>query len=142
MKKNGQKAAGFLLPLFFTVVLAGFSTSTIRAQEKEDKVFEEVAVMPEFQDGDVNAFRNWVMTNVTYPEAARETGVSGKVFAGFIVEKDGTVRKVKIKKGVPEYFDEEVIRVIKSSPKWTPGKNENGEIVRVSFVITVNFALK
>lgn len=140
MKKNGQnQRTGKILLIALLSLLAG---SLVQAQEAEEKVFEEVAVMPKFKDGDVNTFRNWVMTNVTYPEAAKKDGVKGRVIAEFIVEKDGSVSNVKIKKGVPEYFDDEVIRVIKSSPEWAPGKNKEGDIVRVSFAITVNFALK
>ncbi|MEE4114621.1 MAG: energy transducer TonB [Marinilabiliaceae bacterium] len=140
MKKNGQnQRTGKILLVALLSLLAG---SLVQAQEAEEKVFEEVAVMPIFRDGDVNTFRNWVMQNVKFPEAARKDKVIGRVRAGFIVEKDGSVKKVKIIKGVPEYFDDEVIRVIKSSPKWTPGKNKEGETVRVSFEITVNFELK
>lgn len=140
MKKNGQNQRTGKIILI--ALIAFFAGSLIQAQEAKEKVFEEVAVMPKFKDGDVNTFRNWVMQNVKFPEAAKKDGVTGKVLAEFIVEKDGSVKNVKIKKGVPKYFDDEVIRVIKSSPKWAPGKNKAGDIVRVSFAINVNFALK
>lgn len=143
MKTNRKiKGAGQLLLATLTLVIITSFSSDLYAQEKKDQVFEEVAVMPKFNDGDVKTFRAWVMQNVKFPEAAKKDGVQGKVSAEFIVEKDGSVKEVKIKRGVPEYFDDEVIRVIKSSPKWIPGKNKDGKIVRVSFTILVNFALK
>ena len=112
------------------------------AQEKSDKqVFLVVEDMPQFQGKDIKHFRNWVMTQVKYPKEALKNGISGKVFAEFVIDRDGQVTDVKIKKGVDKLLDDEVVRVIKSSPKWTPGK-QRGKSVKVQFTFPINFVLQ
>jgi protein TonB len=117
------------------------TTGNINAQEKkEKKVFEKVEVMPKFQDQDYKQFNHWVMKNVKYPEDALKEGISGKVFVSFIINIEGDIEEVKIKKGVNKSLDEEVLRVVKSSPKWTPGY-DGKKAVNVAMVIPVEFKL-
>lgn len=118
MKTNGHIKNCFrftttAIALLLTFALGG----TITAQEKEDKVYDEVAVMPGFQKGDLDNFRQWVAKNIKYPDAAKKEGICGTVHAEFIVEKDGSVKIVKITDGVADSLDKEVVRVIKTSPK-------------------------
>ncbi len=110
------------------------------AQEKQDDIFVKVDEMPKFKDGDFNTFRTWVMQNVKYPEIAKKEKIEGKVYAEYIVEKDGTVSNVKVIKSDDSKLNEEVLKVVKSSPNWTAGK-QNGKLVRVKFVVQVKFAL-
>jgi protein TonB len=63
------------------------------------------------------------------------------VFVNFTVEKDGSITDVKIIRGVHELLDKEAIRVVKSFPKWKPGK-QRGKAVRVSYNIPISFVLK
>ncbi len=107
----------------------------------EDEIFVVVEDMPTFRGGDVNKFRDWVQMNVTYPPIAVENGIQGKVFIMFVVEPDGTVSNAEIMRGVDPSLDKEAIRVVESSPTWSPGK-QRGETVRVRFSITVNFQLE
>ncbi len=108
---------------------------------KEDSVLFVVEEMPTFQGGDIDVFRNWVMKNTKYPETAKENGIQGQVFLMFVVNKEGSVQDVVITRGVDPVLDNEARRVVESSPKWIPGK-QNGEIVPVKFSITVNFQLQ
>ena len=96
--------------------------------------------MPQFEGKDVKHFNKWVMTQVKYPKEALKKGISGKVFASFVVDKDGKVKDVKIKKGVDKLLDDEVLRVVKMSPEWTPGK-QRGKAVDVQMMIPVEFKL-
>lgn len=105
-----------------------------------DDVFMIVEQMPTFQGGDVQKFSEWVAKNVQYPAIAKENGIMGKVYLGFVVEKDGTVSNVKILRSIDKSLDDEAIRVVKSSPPWVPGY-QRGEPMRVRFSITVNFDL-
>ncbi len=105
-----------------------------------DSVFTTAENSPEFPGGN-DAFMNFIASNVKYPQVAKETGISGKVFVQFVVSKDGNVIDVKIAKGVDKLLDEEALRVIKSLPNWTPGKNR-GVAVNVQFTIPINFQLK
>ncbi len=105
-----------------------------------DGTFIEVEEMPQFKGGDINKFREWVQKKTRYPEAATINGIHGRVFITFIVENDGTVSNVKIARGVDPLIDDEAVRAVKSSPKWTPGK-QRGVPVRVAYVIMLNFEL-
>lgn len=102
-----------------------------------EEVFVVVEDMPEFLDGNVN---EWLANNVTYPPEAREKNIEGKVYVQFIIEKDGSVSNVNIVKGKDVLLDNEALRVVKSMPKWKPGK-QRGQKVKVSYTLPVNFAL-
>jgi protein TonB len=97
-----------------------------------------VEVMPTFKGGDLNKFRDWVGKRINYPEEAITNKIKGTVFLTFIVEKDGTVSNVTITKGVNPLLDEEAVKAISESPKWSPGL-QRGQPVRVRFLIPLSF---
>ena len=105
----------------------------------EQEIFQIVEEMPAFPGGE-RALLEYVFKNIKYPQIARETGIQGRVFVGFVVEPDGSVSNVKILRGIGGGCDEEAMRVIKSLPKWKPGK-QRGKAVRVSYQIPVVFKL-
>lgn len=105
-----------------------------------DGLFTIVQIMPSFKGGDINTFREWVGKRTTYPKMASDNGIQGVVYIFFVVEPDGSVTNVKLEKGVDPLLDNEALRVVMSSPKWTPGR-QRGEPVRVRFTIKVNFQL-
>jgi protein TonB len=88
----------------------------------------------------LNGMYEFLSQNIKYPEEAKELGIQGKVFVTFVVEKDGTIADVKILRGIGGGCDEEAVRVVKSMPKWNPGK-QRGEAVRVQFNLPVKFTL-
>jgi protein TonB len=98
-----------------------------------------VEVMPTFKGGDLNKFREWVGQRTKYPEEAITNKIRGTVFLTFIVEKDGTVSNVTVTKGVNPLLDEEAVKAISESPKWSPGL-QRGQPVRVRFLIPISFA--
>ena len=106
-----------------------------------DQIFFIVEDMPTFQGKDVNAFRDWVAKRLKYPEIAAENGISGRVFVRFVVEPNGVVDNVTVVRGVDPALDAEAIRVVKSSPKWSPGK-QRGKAVRVAYTIPIVFVLQ
>ena len=106
----------------------------------EQEIFQIVEEMPSFPGGD-QKMMEYVAKNIKYPQIARETGVQGKVFVNFVVEPDGSVSNVKILRGIGGGCDEEAMRVVKSMPKWKPGK-QRGKPVRVSYNLPVNFKLQ
>ena len=106
---------------------------------KEEEIFVAVEQQPEFPGGTA-ALMKWLANNVRYPQMALENGISGRVIVKFVVEKDGSVSGVTLVRGVDKDLDREAIRVVKSMPKWQPGKN-NGQAVRCYFNLPVNFKL-
>ncbi len=105
----------------------------------EAEIFMVVEEMPEYPGG-INELNKYIARNIRYPSIARENGVSGRVFVSFVVEPTGDVSNVKILRGIGAGCDEEAIRVVKSLPKWKPGK-QRGKPVRVSFNVPINFQL-
>ena len=103
-----------------------------------DEPFVMVEVMPSFKGGDLGKFREWVGKRTNYPQAAYDNKIKGTVFLTFIVEKDGSVSNVTVIKGVDPLLDNEAIKAISESPKWTPGL-QRGQPVRVRFQIPLNF---
>ncbi len=95
---------------------------------------------PRFQDGDVRQFSRWVNENLKYPPEAVKDSLQGRVTLQFTIEKDGSVTDVHVLRGCAPVLDEEAIRVVSQSPKWTPGYI-NGEPVRVVYNFPVLFQL-
>ena len=106
----------------------------------EQEIFQIVEEMPAFPGGEAKLME-YVGKNIKYPQIARETGIQGRVFIGFVVEPDGSVSNVKLLRGIGGGCDEEAMRVVKSMPKWKPGK-QRGKAVRVSYQIPVFFKLQ
>lgn len=110
----------------------------------EEKV-EDIPVfvaeeMPKFQGGDLGAFRTWVQSQLVYPRMAQENNVQGKVIVQFVIEPDGRLTNIEEKASPDKSLTEEVIRVLKSAPKWTPGKQRN-KPVRVAMILPIDFVL-
>ena len=108
-------------------------------EEDDDEFFMVVENMPEFPGGDLGLMK-YIQKNVKYPPIAKEYNITGKVYVQFIVDKSGTVTNVKGVRGVDKNLDAEAVRVVKSLPKYKPGK-QRGKPVRVMFTIPINFTL-
>lgn len=112
--------------------------------EKEDfstqKVFDIVDEMPVFPGGDHELIK-YIAENLEYPQEAMEIGIQGRVFVKIIVEPDGSISNAQIIRGIGYGCDEEAIRVIELMPNWEPGR-KNGEVVRVTMAVPVNFKLQ
>jgi len=110
-------------------------------EEEEEVVFVVVEKMPEFPGGQQALFK-YLSENVKYPVIAQENGIQGRVICQFVVNKDGSIVDVEVvRSGGDPSLDKEAIRVIKSMPKWKPGK-QRGKAVRVKYTVPVNFKLQ
>jgi len=113
-------------------------------ESEKRKEFEAKAVpierMPSFPGGQT-ALSQFLEDNMKYPPAAEANGVQGTVQIGFFVEKDGTRRDIKVNKSVDPSLDKEAIRLVKSMPKWIPGKEKNGKLVVLPYVLPITFKL-
>lgn len=109
-------------------------------KHEPEKIFVAVEQPAEFKGGQA-ALMRWLSNHIRYPEAAQQNGVQGRVIVKFVVEKDGSIGSPTIVKGVDKDLDHEALRVVKSMPKWQPGKN-NGQAVRSYFNLPVTFRLQ
>ena len=124
-------------------VVAGFSDSkpapaSSNKDDDEEQPLMKAEILPSFQGGNLDDYQHWVESQIEYPKKLREKGVGGRVTVEFVVEKDGSVTFSKILQSPHELFSAEVERVMKSSPKWSPGK-QRGEPVTVKMQMRVNF---
>ena len=108
---------------------------------EEDVPFVIVSNMPKFQGGDLKTFWAWCQEHCIYPEIAAENGVSGVVNLQFVINKQGYVDNVVIIRGVDPALDKEAIRVVKSSPRWTPG-DQRGKPASVLMSLPIRFILQ
>ena len=102
----------------------------------EETIFIKAEFMPVF-NGDLG---KWLSRNLKYPARAQESGVQGKVYIEFIVEKDGSITDAKVLRTVHPDLDREALRVVNSMPKWKPGMQRD-KAVRVKFTIPISFRL-
>lgn len=109
-------------------------------QLESDRVFSVVEQMPSFPGG-MGAMMQYLSSNIKYPKEAEKKGIQGRVLLSFIVQTDGSITDVRISKSVDPSLDKEAIRVVKSMPKWIPGR-QNGEPVRVKYTFPVTFRLQ
>ena len=110
-------------------------------EEEEEVIFMVVETMPEFPGGQQALFK-YLEEEKKYPIIAKENGIQGRVICQFVVNKDGSIVDViAIRSSGEPSLDKEAIRVIKSMPKWKPGK-QRGKPVRVKYTVPVNFRLQ
>lgn len=118
----------------------GDLNNMIVGEDTTSTPYAVVEQMPEFPGGEA-ALQRYLHNSVKYPNIAMENGIQGKVYVGFVVERNGSISNVRIARGVDASLDKEAMRVVRLMPKWIPGK-QNGEPVRVSFTAPINFVLE
>ncbi|MBO6034692.1 MAG: energy transducer TonB [Paludibacteraceae bacterium] len=108
-------------------------------EPEEQKIHLVVEKMPEFPGGN-DAMNRWLSKNIKYPLIAQENGIQGRVVCQFVVNSDGKIVDVQVVRGVEASLDAEAVRVIKSMPAWTPGR-QGGKNVRVKYTLPIRFKL-
>jgi protein TonB len=122
-------------------VVSGPVGPVMAAEEgDEGEVFQVVEQMPEFPGG-MDKLMEYLSKNIKYPSIAQENNIQGRVIVEFVVNKDGSIVEPKVMRSVDTSLDNEAMRVIKSMPKWNPGK-QRGKAVRVKFTVPVLFRLQ
>ena len=108
---------------------------------EDDQPFVKVEQMPSFMGGDLMKFRNWVQSKVRYPQIAQENNISGRVLLMFVIERDGSLTNIQVLQTPDTSLSDEAIRILKTSPKWTPGKQRN-QAVRVKYTLPIDFRIQ
>ncbi len=147
VKYLSKIAAMSLLMLFFAcnqkVVPRNQEKSlqhTIKSHQMEkDLIYTIVDEKPEFIGGN-KAMLKYLSKNVKYPTSALKKGIQGRVYVRFVIDKEGNVKDAKILRSVDPALDKEALRLIKSMPKWKPGKHK-GNPVNTYYNVPINFVL-
>lgn len=155
-RSSGKVKLLFTLPLILILVMltgvvnGGISLKTAKGQtgeknpttpglQEDEKIYTYVDQMPDFPGGE-GGLKDFLATNIKYPEAAKNEGIQGKIYIQFVVDKDGSITEVKVAKGLSTELNNEAVRVVNTLPKWKPGKHK-GEIVKVRIAIPIMFKL-
>ena len=142
---NPKKTAETPVPAEESEALESLPAKAIKlsAEELTDAVpFAMVGVKPSFNGGSANEFSQWVNSQLKYPQTAINDKVQGRIIMSFTVDVDGSVRDVKVLRGIRQDLDEMALKVVTASPKWEPGRNAEGEAVPVTMVFPVIFQLR
>jgi TonB family protein len=109
---------------------------------KADTIYDFPAYLPEFPGGQ-EALKNYLQSNLVYPQDAIELGIEGKVFVSFVIFEDGSIQQITILRGIKGNMscEKEVLRLIKRMPNWIPGKNNFGNELKARVKIPVVFNL-
>ena len=107
----------------------------------DNEVFGSSGHMPSFPGGN-RALMRFLSEHVVYPEEAAKNHIEGKVIVQFIIEKDGSVGEVKVARGVDKELDAEAVRVCKSLPKFSPGRNADGEPIKIWYTLPITFKIQ
>jgi TonB family protein len=127
-----------------TIVLLVF-TITVNAQEKKEqksKVQKGFGVtvnqvQPEFPGGQ-DSLQAFLENNLVYPEKAKKEHIQGKVYVGFLVDRNGKIKNPKILSTASEELDKEALRVVAMMPDWKPG-TAGGSAVDVQYILPIDF---
>lgn len=127
-----------LIPSLFILIclILGLSSFEVKAQETVHKQVDEMPSPP----GGMEGFTQYMIKSLKYPEVAKEKGIEGMVVVAFVVKSDGSVENIEIIRGIGAGCDEEALRVVAESGKWTPGKKE-GKAVNTQMTLPVQFKL-
>ncbi len=130
---------------FYVIPILGVGLWANATPVSSDAPGEDGAILvecnPSFKDGDANSFSEWVNKRLIYPEDAKDKNLQGRVTLSFCVEKNGKVTDVKVIRSAGKSLDDEAVRVVSSSPKWSPGFKD-GRPVEVTYVFPVIFQLR
>ena len=124
--------------LFLIMLLAFVSVNAYsQSDDADNDVYNMVDQSAKFQDG-YNSIIKFVQENIKFPAEAKENDVHGRLMLSVVVEKDGSLSDITVKKGLGYGLDEEIVRIIKMMPKWQPAQH-NGKTVRQSQTILIPF---
>jgi len=121
----------------YEFVIPDVPPTKVIEQTKQPEYFLIVQEQPHF-NGDLVEY---ISRNIKYPQEAKELGIEGKIFVTFIVEVDGSISSIEVLRGIGGGCDEEAVRVVKSMPNWTPGR-QGGVAVRVKLNLPIKFTLQ
>ena len=124
--------------LFLIMLLAFVSVNAYsQSDDADNDVYNMVDQSAKFQDG-YNSIIKFVQENIKFPSEAKENNVHGRLMLSVVVEKDGSLSNITVKKGLGYGLDEEIVRIIKMMPKWQPAQHK-GKTVRQTQTIVIPF---
>ena len=137
---NLNRSFNYLLLSLFVLLAPQlcFASSPQGKESQNGEILVWASEMPKFNGGNIEVFRKWVQDRVRRPSELKSEDIAGRVVVTFVVEYDGSISNVGVLQSPHPLLSEEVIRVVKSSKQWTPGRHE-GVLKRVRYNIPIDF---
>ena len=129
-----------VVPIVVMYGVQRFKHNATQAVGNDDTVYRSVEQMPQFPGGEA-ALMKYLKSHINYPPKAAKNNIEGNVIVQFVVKKDGSIGEVKVVHSLEKDLDKEAVRVVKSLPKFTPGRHD-GQAVSVWYTLPVSFKLK
>ena len=129
-----------VVPIVVMYGVQRFKHNATQAVGNDETVYRSVEQMPQFPGGEA-ALMKYLKSHINYPPKAAKNNIEGNVIVQFVVKKDGSIGEVKVVHSLEKDLDKEAIRVVKSLPKFTPGRHD-GQAVSVWYTLPVSFKLK
>lgn len=149
--------------LIAAALLASCTLACAQTADSPSREKPKIGRMPSFQGGDINTFARWISQRIQYPKALINTNIEGRLVMKFVLERDGSMtywetvetmlrygtssnrtkplRQWEKELSADSLFTQEILRVVRQAPLWKPGRNENGEPVRVFIQVPINFKI-
>ena len=128
------------VPIVVKYGVQRFKHNATQAVGNDETVYRSVEQMPQFPGGEA-ALMKYLKSHINYPPKAAKNNIEGNVIVQFVVKKDGSIGEVKVVHSLEKDLDKEAVRVVKSLPKFTPGRHD-GQAVSVWYTLPVSFKLK
>lgn len=128
------------VPIVVMYGVQRFKHNAAKAVGNDETVYRSVEQMPQFPGGEA-ALMKYLKSHINYPPKAAKNNIEGNVIVQFVVKKDGSIGEVKVVHSLEKDLDKEAVRVVKSLPKFTPGRHD-GQAVSVWYTLPVSFKLK
>ncbi len=135
-----MKTVKLLVLTVMTVMGLTMCTQNKQKADVQEAAVDSCAVLPEFPGG-LDSLSAFINANISYPQQAVEAGMEGRVMVGFVVEKDGKVSEIAIEESADSLFDAEALRVVNLLPAFTPGKDDEGNALRVKLSLPISFLM-
>jgi protein TonB len=130
----------FQLLLLLLLAARCLAQTDTPAVARDETIWSVVEEMPQFPGGRP-ALEKYLRENLRYPEEARQAGLKGTVYIGFVVCRDGSTCDPQVLRGIGYDCDQEALRLIREMPRWLPGK-QRGQPVAVRYSLPVRFFFK
>jgi protein TonB len=143
----------FSLIAFFTI-----SSNVFGQTEKKDSSLNNIFIVdsttipcdcyeydcgelePMFPGGEKELYQ-YVKRNSEYTPEMLDLNLSGTVYVQFVIETDGSITHVEVIKGLHAAYDQKAMEIISNMPKWIPGKDGCGKLVRVRYIVPIRFEI-
>ena len=108
---------------------------------EEEVVDNSIVEVPASYPGGDAAVLKFVSENLIYPIEARNAGLQGTVVLRFIIEKDGSIGQIVVRKSLSKECDQAAAQVVSKLKRFTPAEQQ-GHKMKVWYTLPIRFSIQ